>query len=120
MYTKVVGICGPAPSAPEGQELSVHEVAVSMQDGWASIGTTEYATVGEFVTVPLSFHGSELVVNAACGGHRTLKVAILNAENEGKHDPCFALERAVPMWATSLRESIRWDQTKRKGSYSGI
>ena len=52
--TEINGICGLDPSTPEGQELFVYRVAVSMHDGWASISTTPYATVGEFVTVLLS------------------------------------------------------------------
>ena len=99
------GVSGLDPHAPGGQELAGYGVAVSRHDGWASIGSG-YATVGELVTVPLSFDGAELVVNVACGGHGTLQAELQDAS--GTPLPCFALERSVATWATSLNETMRW------------
>ena len=55
--------------------------------------------------MPLSFDGAELVVNVACGGHGTLQAELQDAS--GTPLPCFALERSVATWVTSLNETMR-------------
>ena len=81
-------------------------------DGFVSLNAPYSG--GEFVTRPLRFSGSELVLNYATSAAGSIRVEIQDAK--GNPLPGFALEESPLIWGDEIEHTVRWKRTHAKAT----
>ncbi len=90
---------------------SIHvERMVLRTDGFVSLNASYGG--GEVVTKPLTFEGSNLVLNLATSAAGSIHIE--SQDEAGRPLPGFALEESPLVWGDEIEDTVRW-----KRSHSG-
>ena len=105
---------GIVPTGPDELSLYVirhytyptaHLLRVSVRtDGFASLHAGYPG--GEMVTRPLTFHGSELILNYSTSATGSIQLEVQDAD--GHPIPGFSLQDCIPIWGDEIEGRARW------------
>ena len=85
------------------------------KQGFASMHAD--AKGGEFITQPLTFTGSKLILNYATSAAGSIKIEIL--DSQGKPVPGFALADMPELYGDELEAPVTWKKTPDLGALAG-